>query len=83
LQLGYHPVGFLDDDPQKQGAIIFGLRVLGGIEKLAKVLEQEKIQGLIISSPHILISENAEKARVLCRERNVWIKHLRLEFVEE
>lgn len=82
-KLGYRPVGFLDDDPRKQGQLVYGLPVFGGVDDLAEVLEQEKVQGLIISSPSILANGNAERARILCREQKVWVRWLRLEFVEE
>jgi UDP-GlcNAc:undecaprenyl-phosphate GlcNAc-1-phosphate transferase len=80
-KLGYQPVGFLDDDPRKQGRVIFGLPVFGGADRLVDLLE--KIQGLIISSPSIHANGNLEKVQILCRENNVWVKRLRLEFVEE
>jgi UDP-GlcNAc:undecaprenyl-phosphate GlcNAc-1-phosphate transferase len=82
-RLGYQPIGFLDDDPYKQGVVVYGLPVLGGVDKLAEVLEREKVQGLIISSARILANGNAEKARTLCQGRDIWIRRLRLEFVEE
>lgn len=82
-KLGYQPIGFLDDDPRKQGRIVYGLPILGSIDTLAEVLEREKAQGLVISSASILANGNAERARTLCNERKVWVRRLRLEFVEE
>ena len=82
-KLGYRPVGFLDDDPRKQGRAVLGLPVLGGVDKLAEVLEREKVEGILISSASILANGNAEKARMLCREQEIWVRRLRLEFVEE
>lgn len=82
-QLGYQAVGFLDDDPHKQGQIILGLPVLGSMDRLDEVLEQTNVQGLLISSARILANGNAEKARAVCQERGIWVRRLRLEFVEE
>jgi UDP-GlcNAc:undecaprenyl-phosphate/decaprenyl-phosphate GlcNAc-1-phosphate transferase len=81
-QIKYRPVGFLDDDPRKQGRLVQGLPVLGGAEKLADLLQRQKVQGLIISSPSILANGKAAVIRAMCEERDVWVKTLRLEFVE-
>jgi len=82
-KLGYQPIGFLDDDPHKQGRVVYGLPILGDVDKLTEILEREKVQGLIISSTSILANGNAEKARTLCQRQKVWVRQLRLEFVEE
>jgi FlaA1/EpsC-like NDP-sugar epimerase len=36
-QLGIQPVGFLDDDPKKQGMVIHGTRVLGTVADVAAI----------------------------------------------
>ena len=79
----YQPIGFLDDDPLKQGRTVAGLRVLGGADKLPEILRQEKVEGCIISSPKILTNGHAEQIRTVCEEQGLWIRQLRLEFVEE
>ena len=81
--LSYRPVGFLDDDPHKQGRLVQGLPVLGGADRLADILQRQKVQGLVISSPSILANGRATVIRAVCEERDVWIKALRLEFVEK
>jgi len=81
-KLGYRPLGFLDDDPRKQGRTILGLPVFGGVDNLAEILQQEKVQGLIISSPRILANGSAAKVHSLCSEKNVWVRQLRFDFVE-
>jgi UDP-GlcNAc:undecaprenyl-phosphate/decaprenyl-phosphate GlcNAc-1-phosphate transferase len=80
-QIRYRPIGFVDDDPRKQGQMVQGLPVLGGADRLADILQQEKVHGLIISSPSILENGRAEAIRAMCQEEDVWIKALRLEFV--
>ena len=82
-QVEYQPVGFLDDDPLKQGRTVAGLRVLGGADRLAEILRQKKVQGCIISSPQIMANGHAKQIRAICAERGLWIKQLRLDFVEE
>jgi FlaA1/EpsC-like NDP-sugar epimerase len=76
-------MGFLDDDPHKQGRLVQGLPVLGGADRLADILQRQKVHGLIISSPSILANGRAEVIRAVCEGRHVWIKALRLEFVEK
>jgi UDP-GlcNAc:undecaprenyl-phosphate/decaprenyl-phosphate GlcNAc-1-phosphate transferase len=82
-KLGYEPVGFLDDDPHKQGRMILGLPVVGGLESLAENLRPEKIRGLIISSASIVANGNADRARTLCAQRQVWVRRLWFGFVED
>jgi UDP-GlcNAc:undecaprenyl-phosphate GlcNAc-1-phosphate transferase len=82
-RFGYRPIGFLDDDPTMQGQVVHGLPILGGLDRLPTILERTHPQGFLISSPRIMANGNGEKIRTVCREQNVWIKQLRLEFVEE
>jgi len=77
------PIGFLDDDPHKQGRLVLGLPVLGGADRLAEILRQEQVRGLIVSSPSILANGRAAGVRVVCKAQDVWIKALRLEFVDK
>jgi FlaA1/EpsC-like NDP-sugar epimerase len=49
--LNYHVVGFIDDDPAKQGRSIHGVRVLGNVERLEKVLQKEEVQQILIAVP--------------------------------
>jgi UDP-GlcNAc:undecaprenyl-phosphate GlcNAc-1-phosphate transferase len=81
--VGYRPIGFVDDDPRKEGRTILGLRVFGGADKLREILQRERVEGCIISSPSILANGHAEQIRSVCREQGLWIKQLRLEFIEE
>jgi hypothetical protein len=39
--------------------------------------------GCIISSPKILANGHAEQLRSVCEEQGLWVKQLRLDFVEE
>ena len=49
--LGLKPLGMLDDDPVKQGKRIYGVRVLGRVEDLARTIEAYSIQEVIIAMP--------------------------------
>ena len=79
----YWPIGFLDDDPWKAGRSVAGLRIFGGADKLAEVVEHEKVAGCIIASPTILANGHAEEFHSVCQEKGLWVKQLRLDFVEE
>ncbi|MEX0806281.1 MAG: glycosyl transferase [Candidatus Binatia bacterium] len=79
----YRPIGFIDDDPRKQGRTVAGLRIYGGAEKLPEILQRAKVEGCIISSPSILANGHAEQIRSVCQEQGLWVKQLRLDFIEE
>ncbi|HYT58149.1 MAG TPA: hypothetical protein VEQ38_25885 [Verrucomicrobiae bacterium] len=82
-RVGYQPVGFLDDDPRKEGSSVLGLKIFGGPEKLPQILQREQVRGCIISSPGSLTRDHARQIRSQCAKQGLWIKQLRLEFVEE
>jgi UDP-GlcNAc:undecaprenyl-phosphate GlcNAc-1-phosphate transferase len=82
-RVGYQPVGFLDDDPSKQGRTVLGLRIFGGPDKLPEILVRNQVRGCIISSPSMLADNRAQQIRSLCEKQGLWIKQLRLDFIEE
>lgn len=50
-QLGLMPVGFLDDDKDKQGVQIGGLPVLGGREHIPVLVQSSGVEEVIIAMP--------------------------------
>jgi FlaA1/EpsC-like NDP-sugar epimerase len=48
---GYVPVGFVDDDSRKWGTVIYGLRVLGGRERLPRLVREHNIDAVLIAIP--------------------------------
>jgi FlaA1/EpsC-like NDP-sugar epimerase len=50
-QLHYRVIGFIDDDPQKQGRSIHGVSVLGTLGKITSILEKEDVQEILIAIP--------------------------------
>jgi UDP-GlcNAc:undecaprenyl-phosphate GlcNAc-1-phosphate transferase len=74
-ELGYAPVGFMDDDPKKQGKVIHGFRVFGGNGLLGKIVSEQQIEQLIVSTPRISEERIAELARE-CEARNIELKRM-------
>src|SRR5258706_569557 len=50
-QLNLIPIGFLDDDPAKQHHEIYGVSVIGTVDKLADVLDNQQVDEVIIAIP--------------------------------
>ncbi len=50
-QLGYTPIGLLDDDPRKKNLRVHGVRVLGTTPELRSILRDNKPDELIIAIP--------------------------------
>jgi FlaA1/EpsC-like NDP-sugar epimerase len=74
-QLSSAPIGFVDDDPRKQGMRIAGLKVLGSTDELAKVLDDAEPEEVIIaipSAPGIL----RQRVVTACRERDIPVRTL-------
>src|SRR5688500_8921915 len=72
--LGYRPVGFIDDDPRKQRVRIDrGLEVLGTTSELGRVLDDVEPDEVLIAVPS---APGTMRARVVaaCRERGVPVR---------
>lgn len=50
-QLNLVPVGFLDDNPAKQKQEVYGVRVIGTISDLPKILDKRQVDEVIIAIP--------------------------------
>jgi FlaA1/EpsC-like NDP-sugar epimerase len=70
---GYVVVGFLDDDPAKQGRTIAGAPVLGAVPDLAVVCEAQQIQEIVIAIPSASGRTIREVVR-LCEDAGVSFK---------
>ncbi len=49
----YFPIGFVDDDPVKQGIALHGVRVLGKRTEIPRIVKQHEIEELLIAMPSI------------------------------
>jgi UDP-GlcNAc:undecaprenyl-phosphate GlcNAc-1-phosphate transferase len=76
-QLGLQPVGFVDDDPQKQGRVIHGVRVLGPLEKLPDVVGRERVDEVVISTTK-LSSHRSVQVTELCHTTGIHCRRMRI-----
>jgi FlaA1/EpsC-like NDP-sugar epimerase len=50
-QLGLRPVGFVDDDPYKQRLNIHGVRVLGSVADIPRLVKEYRIDQVLVALP--------------------------------
>jgi UDP-GlcNAc:undecaprenyl-phosphate GlcNAc-1-phosphate transferase len=74
-ELKYSPVGFIDDDPNKKGKLIHGLRVFGGNGSLQSICREQRIDEILISSSRFP-KERIRQIQHDCRESNVVLKRM-------
>jgi UDP-GlcNAc:undecaprenyl-phosphate GlcNAc-1-phosphate transferase len=48
--LGYHPVGFIDDDPSRRGTVVYGLTILGGRQDIEKLIRQQRVEEVLLAA---------------------------------
>ena len=69
-QLNQIPVGFLDDDPEKQKHEIQGVKVIGTLPELGRVLKMRQVDEVVIAIPSAAGSVIRMVAQT-CRENQV------------
>ncbi len=72
----YRIVGFLDDNPNKKGGKVYGLRVLGGLEDVEKVVEKNDVSKIIISMPSVEQSKISNILKELNKLKDISVKIL-------
>jgi FlaA1/EpsC-like NDP-sugar epimerase len=50
-QLGFDPIGFVDDDPTKQNHMLIELPIMGTLTSIKSIVEQHGVSELIIAMP--------------------------------
>lgn len=75
--LQYVPVGFVDDDPNKKGKVIHGLRVLGGNGMLRSVCREYQVEEVLISSSRFA-DERMTQIINDCEAEQVALKRMRI-----
>jgi FlaA1/EpsC-like NDP-sugar epimerase len=74
-QLGYTPIGLIDDDPRKKNLRIHGVRVLGTTEELGHILRDNRPDEVILAIPSAS-GEVRQQIVNVTREGNVPVKTL-------
>jgi len=71
--LDYTPIGFVDDDPRKRNTRLMGVRVLGTLEELPRVLREHRPDEVLIAMPSVSgdvrrrIVETAQQLRIVVK----------------
>ena len=73
--LGYTPIGLIDDDPSKKNLRLHGIRVLGTSDELPHILRDRRPDELLIAIPS---ASGEQRARIaeMARAENVPVKTL-------
>ena len=73
--LGYTPIGLVDDDPRKQNLRMHGIKVLGKIADLPRLLRENRPDEVLIAMPS---ASGRARHRIveMCREAGVPVKTL-------
>ena len=74
-ELRQEPIGFVDDDPRKQGMRVAGLKVLGSTDELGRVLDEAEPDEVIIAIPSAS-GVLRQKVVSACRERSIPVRTL-------
>ena len=72
----YRIVGFLDDNPNKKGGKVYGLKVLGGLEDVEKIIEKNDVSKIIISMPSVEQSKISSILKELNKLKDISVKML-------
>ena len=72
----YRIVGFLDDNPNKKGGKVYGLKVLGGLEDVEKIVEKNDVSKIIISMPSAEQSKISNILKELNKLKDISVKIL-------
>jgi FlaA1/EpsC-like NDP-sugar epimerase len=74
-QLGYTPIGLVDDDPRKKNLRVHGVRVLGTTEELPHILRDNRPDELLIAIPSAS-GEERQKVVEVARRVGIPVKTL-------
>ena len=72
----YRIIGFLDDNPNKKGGKVYGLKVLGGLEDVEKIVEKNDVSKIIISMPSVEQNKISNILKELNKLKDISVKIL-------
>ena len=75
--LKYSPVGFLDDDPAKDGKMIHGLKVYAGNGDLNLVCRQHDVNEVLISTSR-MPEDRLQEILGFCRAQHISVKRMKI-----
>jgi UDP-GlcNAc:undecaprenyl-phosphate GlcNAc-1-phosphate transferase len=79
--LGLSPVGFIDDDLRNQGKQVNGYPVLGTIDSIDKILENNSISEVIVTSDYIP-KEKLDRLSMICSSHQISLRRFQTRLEE-
>lgn len=73
--LEFEPIGFVDDDPTKQGRMVDGLPVVGGGQRLVQICREHGVETVILAIAN-LSEERLREIRRTCRNGGIFLRKL-------
>ncbi len=70
-------LGFIDDNPDKQGTRFQGYTVLGGREELVRLIHDEAVDNVVISM-RLIDSARLRELSTLCSDQGIALSRLNL-----
>jgi len=77
--IGLKPIGFIDDDPTKNGRTVVGLPVLGGLAELARIIERRGAKVIVLANDSVPL-EKVRGTLELCARTDVRVYRMNLNF---
>jgi UDP-GlcNAc:undecaprenyl-phosphate GlcNAc-1-phosphate transferase len=74
---GLNPIGFVDDDPQKEGRVIHGVRVLGPLARLGELVNRERVDEVVVSTTRLAEGRN-QMLDLACKEAGLRYRRMRI-----
>jgi len=75
----YSPVGFVDDDPLKNGKVINGLKVYDGNDSLKTICLNNNVEEILLTVRNVS-PKKLDDVREVCKEIDVSLKRVFLKF---
>jgi UDP-GlcNAc:undecaprenyl-phosphate GlcNAc-1-phosphate transferase len=81
VTIGIQPIGFIDDDPRKNGKKIQGYPVLGNLNDVKQICQHQNVEGIIISF-HADQDDHINTLAQTCRELEISLKSFKIQFAD-